>query len=71
MRLLPATDDNPYFEHMTDFTDVGFGQIKESFSQTDRAIITLANKPVAESTLIVLLAQTILISALLIFCLYM
>jgi hypothetical protein len=67
MRLLPATDDNPYFEHMTDFTDVGINTIKESFSQTDRAIITLANKPVAESTLIVLLAQTILLSALLIF----
>lgn len=67
MRLLPATDDNPYFEHKTDFTDIGFSTIKESFSQTDRAIVTLANKPVAESTLIVLLLQTILISALLIF----
>jgi hypothetical protein len=64
---LPATDDNPYFEHNTDFTDVGLSTIKESFSQTDRAIVTLSQKPVAESTLIVLLAQTILISALLIF----
>jgi hypothetical protein len=63
MRLLPATDDNPYFEHKTDFTDIGFGTIKESFSQTDRAIVTLSQKPVAEATLIVLLAQTILISA--------
>lgn len=67
MKLLPATDDNPYFEHNTDFSDINFGTIKESFSQTDRAIVTLANRPVAESTLIVLLLQTILISALLIF----
>lgn len=67
LKLVPATDDNPYFEHKTDFTDVGLDAIKESFSQTDRAIVTLAQKPVAESTLIMLLAQTILISAVLIF----
>lgn len=66
MRLLPATDDNPYFEHKTDFTDIGFGTIKESFSQTDRAIVTLSQRPVAEATLMVLLAQTIIISAALI-----
>jgi len=66
-KLLPATDDNPYFEHNTDFSDLSLSVIKESFSQTDRAIITLSQKPVAESTLLVLLAQTILMSALLIF----
>jgi hypothetical protein len=66
MKLLPATDDNPYFEHNTDFTDIGFGNIKESFSQGDRAMLSLVQKPVAESTLIVLMLQTILISALLI-----
>ncbi|MBL8017298.1 MAG: hypothetical protein JNK43_08515, partial [Ignavibacteria bacterium] len=67
MKLLPATDDNPYFEHNTGFSDIGFGTIKESFSQGDRAMISMIQKPVAESTLIVLLLQTILISALLIF----
>jgi len=67
IKLLPATDDNPYFEHTTDFTDIGLGSIKESFSQGDRAMITMIQKPVAESTLIVLMLQTILISALLIF----
>ncbi|MCI0449759.1 MAG: class I SAM-dependent methyltransferase, partial [Chlorobi bacterium] len=65
-KLLPATDDNPYFEHNTDFTDLSFSHVKESFSQTDRAIITLVQKPVAESTLLVLLLQTIIFSALLI-----
>ena len=67
IKLLPATDDNPYFEHTTDFTDIGLGSIKESFSQGDRAMITMIQKPVAESTLIVLMLQTVLISALLIF----
>ncbi len=65
-KLLPATDDNPYFEHNTDFMDVGFGSIKESFSQTDRAMISLVQKPVAEATLIVLLLQTVVLSGLLI-----
>lgn len=64
--LLPATDDNPYFEHQTDFTDISPSIIKESFSQTDRAIITMVQKPVAESTLIVILLQAVIISVLLI-----
>ena len=66
-KLLPATDDNPYFEHNTDFSDLNIANIKESFSQTDRALISLAQRPVAESTLVILLLQTILLSALLIF----
>ena len=65
--LLPATDDNPYFEHMTNFTDLNAGSIKEAFSQTDRAIITLVQKPVAKSTMIVLFIQVLVISGLLIF----
>jgi hypothetical protein len=65
--LLPATDDNPYFEHMTKFSDLNLKTIKESFSQTDRAIITLIQKPVAESTLLVLFIQVLIISGLLIF----
>lgn len=66
-KLYPATDDNPYFEHNTDFTKINFSSIKESFSQGDRAMLSLVQKPVAESTLAILLVQTVLISALLIF----
>jgi spermidine synthase len=66
VNLLPATDDNPYFEHQTNFTDLSPSVIKESFSQTDRAIITMVQKPVAESTLIVILLQAVIISVLLI-----
>lgn len=65
--LLPATDDNPYFEHMTDFSDLSLSNIKESFSQTDRAIISLTQNPAAESTLVVILLQAIIISFALIF----
>jgi len=67
VNLMPATDDNPYFEHITKFSDLNMQSIKESFSQTDRAIIALANKPAAESTLVVLLLQAVVIAALLIF----
>jgi hypothetical protein len=67
VNLSPATDDNPYFEHQVKFTDLNLSQVKESFSQTERAIITLANKPAAESTLVILLIQAVLIAALLIF----
>ena len=67
VNLNPATDDNPYFEHMTNFSDIGLSNIKESFSQTDRAIISLVQKPVAESTLIVIFLQAAVISLILIF----
>ncbi len=65
-KLLPATDDNPYFEHQTDFKDLNLATVKESFSQSDRAIISLQQRPVAESTLIILLLQAGIIAAVLI-----
>ncbi|MGH2574215.1 MAG: hypothetical protein ACRDFC_00790, partial [Ignavibacteria bacterium] len=67
LNLLPATDDKPYFEHQTRFIDLNLSAIKEAFSQTDRAVLTLSQKPVAESTLIVILLQALLISFVLIF----
>jgi SAM-dependent methyltransferase len=66
-KLLPATDDNPYFEHLTDFTDLNLDNIKSSFSQTERAMISLVQNPAAESTLVMILIQAIIISVLLIF----
>lgn len=67
VNLAPATDDNPYFEHMTNFSDISYSNIIEAFSQRERAIISLAQKPVAESTLITILIQAFLISLILIF----
>jgi hypothetical protein len=65
--LKPATDDNPYFEHQIGFSDLNLASFKEAFSQTDRAVLSLTQKPVAESTLVVILLQTILIATVLIF----
>lgn len=62
LKLKPATDDNPYFEHFTDFSSLTLENIKEAFSQQDRAIIAIANKPVAESTLIILLLNTVILT---------
>ena len=65
--LTPATDDNPYFEHVTKFSSINPGLIKESFSRTkDNAQYAFVQKPVAESTLIVLLIQAAILSILLI-----
>lgn len=65
--LSPATDDNPYFEHQTSFFDLKLSNFKEAFSQDERAIITIIQKPVAEATLVVLLGVSALIAVLLIF----
>ncbi len=62
MNLTPASDDKPYFEHMTNFSDLSFTNIKEAFSQKDRAVISMVQKPVAESTLVVLLLQAVIFS---------
>lgn len=64
--LTPATDDNPYFEHQTKFSNIGTLDIKESFSQTERAMLSLVQRPAAESTLIILLIQASILSILLI-----
>lgn len=64
--LLPATDDNPYFEHQVGFTEINPSNFKESFSQTDRAIFSLVQKPAAESTLIAILIQALVIAIVLI-----
>jgi spermidine synthase len=67
LNLLPATDDNPYFEHQTKFSDLTLSSFKESFSQTDRAVISLVQKPAAETTLIAILIQVSLLAFLLTF----
>ncbi|RPI19375.1 MAG: hypothetical protein EHM58_01800 [Ignavibacteriae bacterium] len=65
-KLLPATDDNPYFEHQVGFTEINPSDFKASFSQTDRSVFTLVQKPAAESTLIAILVQALIISTVLI-----
>jgi spermidine synthase len=67
INLLPATDDKPYFEHQTKFSDLNLTNIGESFSQTDRAVLSMVQKPVAESTLVAILVQAAVIALILIF----
>ncbi|MCE1164592.1 MAG: hypothetical protein LWX07_04220 [Bacteroidetes bacterium] len=64
--LTPATDDKPFFDDNFRFSDVNKSTVKEVFSQDDRAILALKAKPVAQVTLIMMLAQIILVAGLLI-----
>lgn len=62
----PATDDKPFFDQNIGFSNLSLQGIKETFSQDDKAILALKDKPVAETTLIAILVQCILIAGLLI-----
>ncbi|MBV6479917.1 MAG: hypothetical protein HGGPFJEG_02723 [Ignavibacteria bacterium] len=58
----PATDDKPFFDQNIGFGNLSLESIKETFSQDDRAILALKDKPVAETMLIAILIQCILIA---------
>jgi len=63
--LTPATDDKPFFDDNFGFGNFNWANVKEIFSQNDKAILALKDKPVAEVTLITMLIQIVLISLLL------
>lgn len=67
LSITPATDDKPFFDKNIGFANLTLEGIKETFSQDDKAILALKDKPVAETTLLAILVQTILISFVLIF----
>lgn len=67
LSITPATDDKPFFDKNIGFSNLTLDGIKETFSQDDKAILALKDKPVAETTLLAILVQTILISFVLIF----
>lgn len=62
--VTPATDDKPFFDQNIRFGNLTWESIKETFSQDDRAILALKDKPVAETMLIAILIQCILIAGL-------
>ncbi len=66
MKIDPATDDKPFFDENVGFLNLSWQGIKETFSQDDKAILALKDKPVAETTLLAILIQCILIAGLLI-----
>jgi hypothetical protein len=60
--LIPATDDKPFFDDNYGFGNFNWANIKETFSQNDKAILALKDKPVAEVTLISMFIQIVIIS---------
>jgi hypothetical protein len=60
--LIPATDDKPFFDDNFGFGNFNWVNVKDAFSQDNKAILALKDKPVAEVTLIVMLIQIIVIS---------
>lgn len=65
-RIEPATDDKPFFDQNIGFSNLSWKGIEETFSQNDKAILALKDKPVAETTLIAILIQCLVIAGLLI-----
>ncbi|MEO8664430.1 MAG: hypothetical protein ABI462_02945 [Ignavibacteria bacterium] len=65
-KIEPATDDKPFFDQNIGFGNLSWSGIRETFSQDDKAILALKDKPVAETTLLAILIQCFLIAGLLI-----
>lgn len=63
--LIPATDDKPFFDDNFGFGNFNWANVKDIFSQNNKAILALKDKPVAEVTLVTMLIQILFISVLL------
>lgn len=64
--IAPATDNQPFFNQHTRWSGIDWHTIGDLFHQGKMGRMALEDRPVAEVTLIVLLAQTILIAGILI-----
>lgn len=62
--ISPATDNEPFFNHHTRWSSLNSQAFKDIFSQQKLGRLALEDRPVAEVTLIVLLVQVLIISAL-------
>jgi hypothetical protein len=62
--IAPATDNQPFFNHHTRWSSLNFKAFKDIFSQQKMGRMALEDKPIAEVSLIILLVQVLLISAL-------
>ena len=65
-QIEPATDDRPFFNQHTRWSSINLNTFRDLFMQAGQGRMALEDRPVAEVTLLVLLAQTILIAAALI-----
>ncbi len=62
--IAPATDNQPFFNHHTRWSALNIQAFRDIFSQRKMARMALEDKPIAEVSLIILLIQVVLISAL-------
>lgn len=62
----PATDDRPFFNHHTRWSSINWQTFSELFTHKKLGMLMLGDLPVAEISLLVLLAQTMVIAAVLI-----
>jgi hypothetical protein len=65
-QIEPATDDRPFFNHHTRWSSINLNTFRDLFTQQRLGALMLGDRPVAEISLLVLLAQTVLIAAVLI-----
>jgi spermidine synthase len=65
--IAPTTDNQPFFNHHTRWPSLSLQSFKDIFSQQKMGRMALEDKPIAEVSLIILLAQVLVISALIIF----
>ena len=61
-QIAPATDNQPFFNQHTRWSNIGWDTIRDLFSQGKMGRMALEDRPVAEVTLIVLLTQTIVVA---------
>jgi hypothetical protein len=61
--IAPATDNEPFFNHHTRWSSLSWQSFKDIFSQQGMGRLALEDKPIAEVSLIILLVQVVLISA--------
>src|SRR6202035_2494715 len=65
-QIEPATDDRPFFNQHTRWSSINHKTFEDVFTQNRQARMALEDRPVAEVTLLVLLAQSVVIAAVLI-----
>ncbi|MBW1810824.1 MAG: hypothetical protein JRJ87_21715 [Deltaproteobacteria bacterium] len=62
--LTPATDDKPFFNRRVPFSEISWSDLVAVFSRGQGGRMALEDRPVAESALLVLLLETLLVSLL-------
>lgn len=66
LELRPATDDRPFFNQHARWSSIGLKTVRDVFTQQKMGRMALEDRPVAEVTLLLLLAQSVVIGAVLI-----